>query len=305
MTEDPDWPRASGLLESGGGAGDAKAALFGVPFTNSISPSRAELAPAVVREALARFSTFDAFGGRAFDAFRVADLGDVSPTDVPANEAHLALAEAIRSLVDGQSGPFLVLGGDNAITRPALNGILGGESLEGVGLVTFDAHHDVRTFHAGPTNGTPVRGLIEDGLDGRAVHQIGLGAFSNSEDYRRWADEQGIGCITAREVRQVGMAEVVGRAIEAVGEFADRIYLDVDLDVLDRAFAPGCPGARPGGITPDELIEGVSTAASFPGVVAVDFVEFDPEADSSGLTALNAGSAVLAAVSGFASRTET
>ena len=299
-SEDPDWPRASSLLDPSPG-GECTAALFGVPFQNSISPSDADRAPEAIRESLNRYSTFDADAGRSLAGVRIRDLGDLTIPNAPIEELHLAIADEIGSSTAGTAGPFIVLGGDNAITRPAARALLG-DLGDRAGLITFDAHHDVRSFYAGPTNGTPVRGLIEDGLPGSAIHQIGLGAFTNSETYRKWADDQGISCITARELRQRGMDEVVGEAIEAVSKVADRIYVDVDLDVLDRAFAPGCPGSRPGGITPDELSRGIEAVAATPRVIGIDFVEFDPSADQAGVTALNAGSAVMAAISGIASR---
>lgn len=82
----------------------------------------------------------------------------------------------------------MLLGGDNAVTRPALRTPL--PDLSTVGLLTLDAHHDVRGFHGGPTNGTPVRGLIEDGLLGAHVVQVGIGDLTNSRAYRTWCDEQ-------------------------------------------------------------------------------------------------------------------
>ncbi|MPZ88630.1 MAG: hypothetical protein GEU81_11270, partial [Nitriliruptorales bacterium] len=198
LTEDPDWIRASTWLagETDQPPPDAPLlALFGVPLSQaSISPSQAHLTPAAVRSALRRFSTFAALPGGetvALESVRLLDLGDLDLQDLPNRIAQEVVAEAVGELAVVEGIPMtpdlvILLGGDNALTRPALRALAG--DLSRAGLLTLDAHHDVRGFHAGPTNGTPVRGLIEDGLPGRNVVQIGLGAFSNSAAHRGWAE---------------------------------------------------------------------------------------------------------------------
>ena len=84
----------------------------------------------------------------------------------------------------------LLVGGNNAITRPAVLG-LGGD-LEEVGLITLDAHFDMRDTAAGLSNGNPVRALLEDGLPGANIAQVGLASFANSAAMHRDAIDAGI-----------------------------------------------------------------------------------------------------------------
>jgi formimidoylglutamase len=198
----------------------------------------------------------------------------------------------------------LYLGGDNAITRPLARSLSPDRSR--IGLITFDAHHDVRTLDLGPTNGTPVRGLIEeDGLSGDHVAQIGIHSFANSAEYRSYCDEQGVTVLTVDDVSLRGIGSVVEDALTVVAVKCDTVHLDIDIDVLDRAYAPGCPGARPGGMSIRDLAEGVRRCARNPKVASIDFVEVDAEADRDGLTLDVMAHLVLAAVAGYTERSAT
>jgi arginase family enzyme len=195
----------------------------------------------------------------------------------------------------------LYLGGDNAITRPLVRSLTTEERR--VGLITFDAHHDVRALDFGPSNGTPVRGLIEeDGLPGGNVAQIGIHSFANSSHYRTYCEEQGVTVLTVGDVEQRGIDSVVEDALTVVTVKCDVIHVDVDVDVLDRVFAPACPGARPGGLGLRELAEGVRRCARHPKVESIDFVEVDAEADRDGITLDALAHLVLSAVAGYAER---
>jgi arginase family enzyme len=196
---------------------------------------------------------------------------------------------------------LVLLGGDNAVTRPALRAVA--SDLSRAGLLTLDAHHDVRGFHDGPTNGTPVRGLIEDGLPGRSVVQVGIGDLTNSRAYRRWCDAQGITVVSATTARRDGVGDVVRRELDRLAQTCDVLYVDLDVDVVDRAFAPGCPGARPGGLTSYELLAAAVEAGRHPAVRAVDIVEVDATADPDGVTVDLAAMCLLSVAAGLVART--
>ncbi|MGH8874544.1 MAG: arginase family protein, partial [Acidimicrobiia bacterium] len=229
-------------------------------------------------------------------ALRVADLGDweVAHLDMEASQAEIER----RARLLPESPVKVFLGGDNAITRPLVRAL----DLSGVGVLTLDAHHDVRTLDRGPTNGTPIRGLIEDGLPDGRVAQVGILSFANSAEYRSYCDQHGLSVFTMVEVDAWGAEETVSAALDALTREVDRVYVDVDLDVLDRAFAPGCPGARPGGMTPRQLAAACFTAGLHPKVRGADFVEVDASVDPSGLTVLNLATAFLAFAAGVAQR---
>src|SRR5205807_9594875 len=153
----------------------ADIALLGAPISRaSISPSEAWSTPPAFRESLARFHTWDAAHGMDLSTVRARDLGDTvgDQNDHDASAAHQRIREAV---VDASSVASLVvlIGGDNSLTRPAMHGMM--QSVQGEwGLLTFDAHHDCRTADEGSRNGTPVRELIDSGLHGERVAQVGI-----------------------------------------------------------------------------------------------------------------------------------
>jgi arginase family enzyme len=194
----------------------------------------------------------------------------------------------------------LFLGGDNAITRPLVATLAG--DLTTIGVLTLDAHHDVRSLGSGPTNGTPIRGLIEeDGLPGRNIAQVGIHSFANSAAYRRYCEDMGIAVFTVDDVERRGMEAIVYDAFRSL-EHCETIYVDIDIDVLDSAFAPACPGARPGGLSVRQLSDAVWWCATRHRVRAFDFVEVDPEADVGSQTLDVMAHLILTAAAGYASR---
>ena len=295
---DPNWTRASSWL--GGEHAEALIAtlqLIGAPVRlGSISGGRFDLTPPAARAALDRFSTFD--GEVDVRAVRVRDAGDLAVAEKTPEEARDEIAGAIGGSL-AHSDAVLLLGGDNSITRPGVRGM--GPDLERIGLVTLDAHHDLRDTGDGLSNGNPVRALLEDGLPGRNIVQIGIQPFANSQAYARVAADAGIAVMTASDVREVGIAEAMGEALRRLAEL-DAIYVDLDVDVLDRAFAPACPGSRPGGLAPSDLQRAARMCGEEPKVRALDIVEVDPERDVAEATVMTVASLVLSFAAGLVRR---
>jgi arginase family enzyme len=269
----------------------------------SLSPSQAHTTPGAIRRALARFSTVyaaaDPVDDVDLDTVAVRDLGDLDLHGRSVDVAHRVIAEALAGVT---ADLVVVLGGDNAVTRPAVRGRCA--DLASTGLLTLDAHHDLRGFHAGVTNGTPVRGLLDDGLPAGQVTQIGLGTFTNSRAHRRMALDAGITVVTADAARAEGVGAWVLRELDRLAQRCETVWVDLDVDVLDAAFAPACPGARPGGLAPWELHAAAFVAARHPAVAGIDIVEVDASADHAGRTVDSAAQCLLHAAAGLASRVD-
>jgi formiminoglutamase len=271
--------------------------LIGVPVClGSISGGRFDLTPGAARVALDRFSTFD--GEVDVRSVRVRDAGDLAIAEKTPEEARDEIAGAVGGSLP-HSDAVLLLGGDNSITRPAVRGL--GPDLERTGLLTLDAHHDLRDTGGGPTNGNPVRGLLEDGLPGRNIVQIGIQPFANSDVYAGVAADAGITVMTAGDVREVGIVEAMEEALRRLSEL-DAIHVDLDVDVLDRVFAPACPGSRPGGLVPPDLQRVARMCGEEPRVRALDIVEVDPERDVAEATIMTVASLVLSFAAGLVRR---
>lgn len=288
-------------------AGDAESpdiVLLGAPISKaSISPVQSWSTPPAFRAALARFPTWDAEHGIDIADLRVRDLGDVigDREDPDAQAAHARIREATER---APTGILVVVGGDNSLTRPAMQGLMAASPDAIWGLVTLDAHHDCRPATAGSRNGTPVRELIESGLAGNRVAQIGIHPFGNAREHAEWARAQGIHIFGLDAIREFGMDGVVGSALTALADSgADRVYVDFDLDVVDRAFAPGCPASLPGGLHPDDLLHAAFLLGAHPSVVAADLAEVDANSDVNGMTVRLAAATFVNFCSGVVSRT--
>jgi len=277
LPNDPLWPRAAHWFvpASGQAAAPCDLALLGVPaWRTSITPTGAHATPAAVREALLRYSTFSASHNVDVAELAAIDFGDVEEPDGPDGEARVAEA------VGRASGARLLiaLGGDNSITYSVMKGLWPeAGALNAVGLITLDAHHDLRD---GVNNGSPVRRLVEDGLPGANIVQIGIADFSNSAAYAARARELGIHVVPRGELRRESLATVASHALATAGAGGRPVFVDFDVDVCDRAAVPGCPSAAPGGISADKLRQLAFLLARSPMVRGIDIAEIDATIDA-------------------------
>jgi len=294
LPQDPKWVRANTLFSPSGSNADI--ALIGVPaHASSISTTSAHLTPAAIRAALSRYSTFSTSNGVDLAENSFTDLGDVQSPD--GIDGHARVKAAVNSLLAVHK-LVVALGGDNSITYSVASNLW--PDLSNVGLITFDAHHDLRD---GNSNGSPVWQLIQAGLPGKNIVQIGIADFANSVEYSARAKENGITVISRADLRTHSIADVVKRALDIAGRDGREIYVDLDVDVCDRAVVPACPAAMPGGISADELRQGAFLVASDKRVRAIDITEIDAALDTPDQRTVRlAALLVLEAASGFASR---
>jgi arginase family enzyme len=294
MSEDPLWPRASGWLAPAG-TEKAELGLFGVLASEtSISATGANTTPAEIRVALARYSTFSHTQGHDLRQLKFLDFGDSEAPDSKDGELR---TQELAHRVSNQTDLAIALGGDNSITYAVMKGVFG-DDLANSGLITLDAHHDLRD---GVSNGSPVRRLIEAGLPGTSVVQIGINDFSNSPDYAKRAKDYGIYVIPRSALRNRTVSSVFVEALEVLG--SKKIHVDIDMDVCDRSFVPACPASAPGGISADELRQFAFEIGKARQVRSVDITEIDAMADSAdGRTVRLGALAVLELASGFLAR---
>ncbi|HEX6740762.1 MAG TPA: agmatinase family protein [Sphingomicrobium sp.] len=296
------WPNLSDLV-SGTNRG-AAVGLVGVPLAaGSVSPGRCDLAPALLRETLRRIGRYDVETGREL-ASAVLDRGDVELADLSIEEATPRIREAVGESAEAHALTLLV-GGNNAVTRPGVLALCQGQSLaeglspfESIGLITLDAHFDMRDLDQGLSNGNPVRALIEDGLPGANIAQVGLAGFANSRAMHEDAVAAGNLVLTIGDVRRDGIAHALDRALDHVAH-CDALVVDCDIDVIDRSQFPAAPGARPGGMRVEDFFQAVRRLASDPRVRVIDLTEWDPPLDSTDLSALTAARWVAECLAGY------
>ena len=290
------WPNLSDLLI--GGEDEARVGLVGAPLgVGSVTPGRCDLAPGELRKVLKRIGRYDVETGCEL-ASLVADHGDVVIAGMSIEDATAPIREACAASVTRHALTLLV-GGNNAVTRPGVQAL--GLALEEVGLITLDAHFDLRETDGGLGNGNPIRALREDGLPGRNIAQIGLASFANSAAMHRDAIDGGHLVVTVGEVRRGGISSAIAAALAHVAH-CRAVVVDCDIDVIDRGQLPGAPGARPGGMAAEDFFLAVRTLVADPRVKLIDLTEWDPPLDPSDQSALVAGRWFAECIAGFESR---
>jgi arginase family enzyme len=290
------WPNLSELVSTA--ARDAPVGLVGAPLAaGSVTPGRCDLAPPLLRQTLRRIGRYDVETGREL-ATQVLDRGDVALEGLSIDDATPLIRDKVAASTAAHALTLLV-GGNNAVTRPAVLGL--GLPLDEVGLITLDAHFDMRDLDHGLSNGNPVRALIEDGLPGRNIAQIGLAPFANSEKMHRDAVAGGHFVATVQDVRREGILVLVSHALQRLNH-CDTIAVDCDIDVIDRSQFTAAPGARPGGLAVHDFFGAVRKLASDSRVRLIDLTEWDPPLDSTDVSALTAARWMAECVAGFENR---
>jgi agmatinase len=264
-------------------------AIVGAPMDDLVSDRPgARFAPRAIRAASCPPGPHLEAQVDAFSALRIVDFGDAPVTPADPETSHEAINASVAAVLAAGAVP-MTLGGDHSITKPCVEACAARHGP--VGVIHFDTHTDTGAvvFGAQRSHGTFMKQLVDDGhVAGRRYAQIGLRGYWPGEPEFSWQAEHGITSLFAHDVRDLGIREVVSRALDAVGN--GPVYLTVDVDVLDPAFIPGGTGTpEPGGMTASELLLAVRTVAAELELVGADVVEVIPtavgSADSSALVA--------------------
>jgi agmatinase len=250
-------------------------AVVGAPMDDLVSDRPgARLAPRAIRGASSPPGPHLEVGIDAFAELRVVDFGDAPVIPAEPRTSHAAIEATVGQVLAAGVLP-VVLGGDHSITEPSLRACAGKHGP--VGLVHFDTHTDTgeEVFGVEFSHGTFIRRLVDQGhLDGSRYAQIGLRGYWPGPEEFGWQAEHGITSFFMHDVRDLGIREVVARAIAAVGP--GPTYLTVDVDVLDPAFIPGTGTPEPGGMTAVDLLLAVRTVAAELDLIGADVVEVIP-----------------------------
>lgn len=303
--EKPDY---AGLLSFGGAPytedpaelEGADAAIVGTPMDDLVSDRPGtRFAPRAIRAASCPPGPNLETKVDAFAQLRVVDFGDAPVIPADPVRSHAVIEETVGQVLNAGTVP-IILGGDHSVTEPNVRACAARHGP--VGLIHFDTHTDTGTevFGVERSHGTMIYRLIEAGLiDTSRYAQVGLRGYWPGDEVFDWQAERGITSLFMHEVRDLGIEEVVHRTIEAVEE--GPVFLTVDIDVLDPAYAPGTGTPEPGGMTTAELLWAVREVAAQTEVVGADMVEVIPTSvGSADITSLAAERTVRETLGGIA-----
>jgi agmatinase len=239
----------------------------------------------------------------AFAALRIVDFGDAGVLPADPFASHAAIERVVGEIVAAGAIP-VILGGDHSIAEPDIRAVAAAHGP--VGLVQFDTHTDTgqEVWGVERSHGTPMYRLVEAGVVEPARYvQIGLRGYWPPERTFAWQRDRGITSLFMDEVRSMGIEEAIGRTVGIAG--TGPVFISIDIDVLDPAFAPGTGTPEPGGMAVSDLLWAARTLAAELDVVGADVVEVIPTAvGGADITALAAERVVRELLTGIALRRE-
>lgn len=262
-------------------ADEPRYSILGVPydFTSTYRPG-SRFGPNAIREASLNLEAYCVRSAFDVESVSIEDLGDLNVL----NDAG-ATVERVRRVVGEVAGERrfpIVLGGEHTITYGC------SRAFEGVGILSFDAHLDLRDEYLGNrlSHATFMRRICEV-LGPERVFMVGVRALCAEE--LMFAKEKDLRFLTARDFEHLGVGKVVDELKEWISRFKS-LYITVDMDVLDPACAPGVGNPVPEGLSPTQLLDLLQELCG-PKVVGLDVVEVSPSYDS-GISALQASNII-------------
>ncbi|MFN5604879.1 MAG: agmatinase [Actinomycetes bacterium] len=281
-------------------------AIVGAPFDiATTNRPGARFGPRAIRSQAYEPGTYHMdLGIEIFDWLEVVDFGDAYCPHADTATSHANIKARVKE-VAGRGIVPIILGGDHSITWPAATAVAEVKGFGKVGMVHFDAHADTANIIDGnlASHGTPMRRLIESGaIPGPNFVQVGLRGYWPPKEVFDWMGEQGMRWHTMDEIWNRGFKVVMDDAVGEALASADHLYISIDVDSLDPAFAPGTGTPEPGGILSSDLLRMVRTLCVEHDVVGVDIVEVAPAYDVSELTVNVAHRLAFECLAGMAAR---
>lgn len=262
-------------------------AVVGIPFDSGVSyRPGARFGPTAIREASRLLRPYNpSQDASPFSLAQVVDAGDIGVNPFNISEA-LETIEAEMKILTSSGRKVVTLGGDHTIALPILRALH--SQYGAMALIHFDAHLDTwDTYFGEPcTHGTPFRRASEEGLIVKG-HSAHVGIRGPLYDRSDLLDDEKLGftIISAREIPEIGVKETIKRILDRVGDLP--VYLSIDVDVLDPAFAPGTGTPEAGGLSSREvlaILRGIAHAR----IIGADIVEVAPIYDHAEITSIAA-----------------
>ncbi|TDD84332.1 agmatinase [Saccharopolyspora karakumensis] len=277
-----------------GAVGDFDIAILGVPFDGGTSyRPGARFGPMAVRQAARnlRAGFHVDLGVAPLKQFQVVDAGDVPCSPYSIDDAVGQIAAHATEVIGGSDRGIVAIGGDHTIALPMLRAVT--REHGPVALVHFDAHLDTwdTYFNAPVTHGTIFRRAFEEGLLVED-HSMHLGIRGPIYDQIDLDDDKAFGfrTIRANDLDVIGIEGAVDAVRQRVGDAP--VYVSVDIDVLDPAFAPGTGTPESGGLTSRELLRLLRNLNGL-NIVGADVVEVSPAYDHAEITSVAAATVVF------------
>ena len=263
-------------------------AVVGAPFDlGTTNRPGARFGPRALRADAYQSGTYHlGLGLEMYEWMEVVDYGDAACPNGLVDESLANIRARVHEVASRKIVPF-VIGGDHTITWPSATAVADVYGYGNVGMVHFDAHADTADNCDGnlASHGTPMRRLIESGaIPGKNFIQIGLRSYWPPEETWNWMAEQGMRWHLMDEIWERGFQAVMADAVAEALDGPEYLYISVDIDSLDPAYAPATGTPEPGGIVAADLMRIIRELGYRHKVVAMDVVEVAPAYDQADVT---------------------
>jgi agmatinase len=279
---------------------DTRAAIYGIPWdSTSISRTGANYGPRGIREISGQFLTYNAtWDFDIADALNPVDCGDCDVILANAEKTFANAERDIGQILEAGAVPA-TLGGDHSITIPAVRAVR--KHVDNPGLILIDTHLDTAQDVGGEelNHCCPITRAVDAGFDPKHVALLAISGWMNPRTEIAYCREHGITVVWLEDIWERGVEAAIDTALEVAAVGTDGVYLSVDVDSLDAAYAPGTCVPTPGGLTSRELLELVR-GISRKGLVGVDVVETAPSLEATSATAAIAGRVIMDALAAHA-----
>lgn len=271
-------------------------AFLGVPFDlGTTYRSGTRFGPAKIREMSRLFAGVDYFIKKnPFDILKIIDYGDLEIVLDNFNLNLKNIEKVAKKIVN--KNKLVTVGGDHLITYPLVKSIK--NNVDKLMLIDFDAHIDFwnEINNSKINHGTWLRRLLaEDKID--KIFQIGIRSSLYSENDLDFAKDNDIKIYDMNEIREHGIIKIMKKIKDEVQD--NNVYLTIDIDAVDPAFAPGTGVPEPGGLTSWEIMEALRSI-NLPNILAADIVEVSPPYDNFNITSILASNILSIIISNMA-----
>ena len=270
----------------------ANLAVLGIPYDFSSSYRKGSaLAPSSIRENTSAelYNVYTEKGINLKEKCKIFDCGDIRFSSEKIEEAKNLVYKAISPLTNNLNH-FLFLGGDHLATYFSFSVLKRLDKFRNrkMGLIYIDSHPDLYDQYNGDrySHACVVRRIIEE-TDINPHNIVQLGIRAATPEQMEFSNQSGIFSITTRDIQESGAKTIADNIYNHLGSEVDYIYLSIDLDVLDPAFAPGIGNPEPGGLTTTQVVRLIQEFQNLP-LGAFDLVELNPKYDQSRIAAFAA-----------------
>ncbi len=260
--------------------------ILGVPFdVTSTYRTGARFGPVAIRQASLNIETYSFRSGLDVEDLRLHDLGDLHISTDTTKTLEM-LRSVIKDIIDAGKTP-ITIGGEHTITLGIMKGL--GTKASKTAIVSFDAHLDLRNEFLGLklSHTTFMRRIHEEVKPARII-EVGTRAVCKEE--LAYARKAGIDFLTAQQIRKEGSEKIAKKIEEKIAKY-DNIYLSLDMDVLDPAYAPAAQNPEPDGISTNTLLD-VLCSICDRRTIGFDVLEIAPNYDQ-GVSAIQAAKVIF------------